>query len=317
MIRQDDSRVAVQILGGLGNQLFQYAAGRALAQRIGARLILDCTSRMANPRTFALDRFPIQADVIRDAPTTIRQRHFRLGGNLGRRITDAFHDAFPRIVQIDGHPFKIVYEKRLFTYDPRFESLAGSNYLIGWQQSYRYFEHAADVVRSELRMEWAPSRANEEWLDRIRQANSVCLHVRRGDYLDQGVQDYFGVCAPSYYARAAQTIRERVENPRFFVFSDDLAWCRDHLTMEDTQFVDANGPEDAADELRLMAACRHHIIANSSFSWWAAWLAGHPKQVVIAPYPWFAGRPSAPDLLPERWIRLPPSLQAETASFKQ
>ena len=185
MTWQDDSRVAVQITGGLGNQLFQYAAGRALAKRLGARLILDCTPRMITSRKFVLDRFPIQAVVIRNAPATVRTRYFRLGGNLGRWITHKFHDAFPRTVQIDGHRFKVVYEKENpFTYDPRFDLLAGSIYLTGWRQSYRYFENASDLVRSELRMRGAPPRTNSEWLDRIRRVNSVCLHVRRGDYLN-------------------------------------------------------------------------------------------------------------------------------------
>jgi hypothetical protein len=301
---QVESRVAVQILGGLGNQLFEYAAGRSLANRLGARLILDCTPRMANSRKFALDRFSIQAAVIHNGPATIRSRYFRREGNLGRWVTNTFHDVFPCTVQIDGHCFKVMYEKELFTYDRRFDILAGSIYLTGWWQSYRYFEKIANVVRSELRMKEAPPRANGGWLERIRQTKSVCLHVRRGDYLDS--RNYFGLCTPTYYARAVKIMRERIESPTFFVFSDDLTWCRDQLSMADLQFVDANGPDDAAAELQLMATCRHHILANSSLSWWAAWLGDHPEQVVIAPDPWFAGGPPARDLLPNQWIRLPP-----------
>jgi Glycosyl transferase family 11 len=302
---QVESRVAVQIFGGLGNQLFEYAAGRSLANRLGARLILDCTPRMANTRKFALDRFSIQAAVILNAPAKIRSRYFRReGSDLGRWVTNTFHNVFPCTVQIDGHRFKVIYERQHLTYDPRFDILAGSIYLTGWWQSYRYFENAANVLRSELRMHGASPRANGEWLDRIRKANSVCLHVRRGDYLDS--RNYFGLCTPSYYARAVQIIRERIESPSFFVFSDDLTWCRDQLSMEAMQFVDANGPDDAAAELQLMATCRHHILANSSLSWWAAWLGDRPEQIVIAPDPWFAGGPPARDLLPKRWIRLPP-----------
>ncbi len=313
MIWQDNSRVAVQIAGGLGNQLFQYAAGRALAKRLGAPLILDCTPRMIDSRKFVLDCFPIRAAVIRNAPPTIRPRYFRLRGNLGRCVTDAFHDAFPRTVQIDGHRFKVVYEKQTFTFDPRFGMLAGSIYLTGWRQSYRYFENAADVVRSDLRMEGVPPRTNSQWLDRIRRVNSVCLHVRRGDYVNS--RAYFGLLTPLYYARAVQIIRELIASPRFFVFSDDLTWCRDQLSMEGMQFVDANGTDDPTAELRLMATCRHHILANSSLSWWAAWLADCPEQIVIAPDPWFAGGPSAPDLLPKRWIRLQSLFQPLKANW--
>jgi hypothetical protein len=305
MAQQNDSRVAVQIMGGLGNQMFQYATGRALAQRLGARLTLDCTPRMANPRTFMLDRFPIEAGIIRNAPVEIRPRRFQLRGSLGRWITHSVHDVFARTEEIDGHRFKIAYEKRAFAYDPRVQSLAGSIYLIGWWQSYRYFDCVAGIIRSELRSPTQPRPSNQAWLERIRQTDSVCLHVRRGDYLDPASVAYFGVCLPSYYTNAVRFIRERVERPAFFVFSDDLAWCRANLPGEDMTFVDANTPDDAADELALMAACRHHIIANSSFSWCAAWLAHHPAQAVVAPDPWFKGERSTPDLLPPSWVRMP------------
>jgi len=305
MIWQAESRVAVQIQGGLGNQLFEYAASRALSNRLGARLILDCTPRTANSRKFALDRFSIQAVVIHDGPAKIRSRYFRReGSDFGRWVTNTFHDVFPCTVQIDAHRYKVIYERQLFSYDPRFATFAGSIYLTGWWQSYRYFENVANVLRSELRMQGGSQLANGEWLDRIRKTNSVCLHVRRGDYLDS--RDYFGLCTLSYYTRAVQIISELIESPCFFVFSDDLAWCREQLSMEAMQFVDVNGPDDAAAELQLMATCRHHILANSSLSWWAAWLGDRPEQIVIAPDPWFAGELSTRDLLPKRWIRLPP-----------
>jgi Glycosyl transferase family 11 len=300
---RNGARIVVQIAGGLGNQLFQYAAGRALANRLGARLFLDCTPRALTPM-YALDRFPIDAEIIRDAPQRIRPRRFRFGGKLGGRITDICHDVIPKRVTIHGHRFKIFYEKQFFSFDQRFDRLYGSIYLTGWRQSYKYFERASDIVRSELRPNCRPSEANGRWLDQIRREDSVCIHVRRGDYLDPCVLARLGLCMPSYYARAIEIVRERLNNPRFFVFSNDLAWCRDHLPAENLQFVDANSPDDATDELQLMASCRHHIIANSSFSWWAAWLATRPDQIVVAPDPWFVNEP-AHDLIPKAWIRLP------------
>jgi Glycosyl transferase family 11 len=302
--RRPNSRVAVQIIGGLGNQLFQYAAGRALAERLGAKLFLDCSARSATERKFFLNRFPISGEVINDAPARIRQRYFSLRGHLGRRFTEAFHDRFPRTVRIHGHSFKVVYERRWFAHDARLHHLLGSVYLTGFWQSYRYFEAASNLIRTELAMEWTPTPANAAWLDRIRQSNSVCLHIRRGDYLKPNVQERFGICDWSYYDRAIEMVQERADHAHYFVFSDDLAWCRDHLAIDNAQFVDVNGPDDAADELRLMAACRHHVIANSSFSWWAAWLAHRSDQIVVAPDPWFDSAPMTPDLLPNRWIRI-------------
>jgi hypothetical protein len=297
-------KVATQLLGGLGNQLFQYAAGRALAQRLGARLVLDCTSRHAEFRPIVLDRLAIDAEIVRNAPGKPRHRYFRIAGTFGRRLTDSFHDYFPRTYRIDGHHFNVFGERQLFTYDPTFKTLSGSTYLIGYWQSYRYFEDAADQIRREVRPAHPPSEENRMWLSRIEACNSVCLHVRRGDYLG-GKADSPVVCGPSYYGDAMQHVSRSLAAPKLFVFSDDIPWCRTAFAGRDVEFVDSNGPDDAIDDLRLMAACQHHIIANSSLSWWGAWLAHHPEQVVIAPQPWLPGAHSDRDLLPPRWIKLP------------
>jgi hypothetical protein len=298
------ARVATHMQGGLGNQLFQYAAGRALAYRLGARLVLDCTPRFASDRPFVLDRYPIDADIVRDGPTKVHRRHFRLSGALGRRLTDAFHDRFPTTHRIGGHAFKVFGDKHWFRYDPAFENLAGAVYLSGYWQSYRYFDKVADLIRNEIRPSSPPSDANRSWLDRIEATNSVCLHVRRGDYLhDQSGPSL--ICARSYYDSAIQHVRRFLTKPQLFVFSNDIAWCRETFAAPDIAFVDVNGSDDAVDDLRLMAACRHHIVANSSLSWWGAWLASRPGQVVIAPLPWWPGVSTHADLLPSGWIKLP------------
>lgn len=297
-------RVAAQLLGGLGNQLFQYAAGRALAKRLGARLVLDCTSRHAPFRPIVLDRFAIDAEVVVDAPGKPRRRHFRIPGRLGRRLTDSFHDHVPTSYRIGRHAFKVFGERKPFRYDPTFETLSRSTYLIGYWQSYRYFEDAAEQIRREIRPTLAPSETNRSWLSRIEACNSVCLHVRRGDYLDGNAESPI-VCGRSYYGAAIQHISRVRTAPKLFVFSDDIAWCRSAFAEQDVTFVDINGPDDAVNDLRLMAACRHHIVANSSLSWWGAWLAHHPEQIVIAPHPWLPGADPDHDLLPTKWIRLP------------
>jgi hypothetical protein len=291
------------MLGGLGNQLFQYAAGRALAQRLGARLVLDCTSRHAEFRPIVLDRLAINAEIVRNAAGKPHSRRLRLPGALGRKLSDAFHDHFPTTYRIDGHRFKVFGEKWSFIYDHRFDELDGSIYLDGYWQSYRYFEAVADLVRDEIRPLGTPSEANRDWLARIKSANSVALHVRRGDYL--GHKGTPLICALSYYNSALQHIRRLLHEPQMFVFSDDVTWCRQAFAAPDITFVDVNGPDDAVDDLRLMTACRHHIIANSSLSWWGAWLAAHPEQVVIAPQPWFPDTPLNTDLLPPNWMTLP------------
>jgi Glycosyl transferase family 11 len=297
-------KVATQLLGGLGNQLFQYAAGRALAERMGARLVLDTTTRHAQYRPIVLDRLAIDAEIVGDAVGKPRRRYFRLPGRLGQRLADSFHDRLPTTYRIDGHRFNVFGERRLFTYDPAFEALFGSTYLIGYWQSYRYFEDSAEQIRRELRPKQPPSEVNRMWHSRIEACNSVCLHVRRGDYLGDQADSPI-VCGLSYYREAMQHVSRFVTAPKLFVFSDDIGWCRSAFASTDAAFVDVNGPDDAIYDLYLMATCRHHIIANSSLSWWGAWLARHPEQIVIAPQPWLPGADTDRDLLPTQWIKLP------------
>ena len=207
-------------------------------------------------------------------------------------------------IELGDHSFNVFGERRLFTYNEAFEKLSGSTYLIGYWQSYRYFEAIVDKLLREIRSKHPVSEANRMWLSRIEESNSVCLHVRRGDYL-RGKVDSPIACGRSYYANAMGHISRLLIHPKLFVFSDDMAWCRSAFANSEAAFVDSNGPDDAVDDLRLMAACRHHIIANSSLSWWGAWLARHPDQIVIAPEPWLPAADSDRDLLPTRWIKMP------------
>jgi len=303
--------VATHLLGGLGNQLFQYAAGRALADRLGASLVLDATAFRTGycQRPFELDRYPIQA--------TVAWRGFRKGPRKGPvplpdsagPVEHALRLA-GSIMGGQGHrgnrrPRLDVFIQRGFDYDPRFETIAGSTYLAGYWQSYRYFESSAETIRRELLRPTPPPGANRDWLSRIGATNAVCVHVRRGDYLLARELRVHGLCSQDYYEKAMHRMAAQLQGAEFFLFSDDHQWCRENFHGPGIHLVDANGPDAAVEDLRLMAACRHHVIANSSLSWWAAWLADHPDQMTIAPEPWFAHLASTPDLLPRRWQTLP------------
>jgi hypothetical protein len=327
--RDDRPVVAARLCGGLGNQLFQFAAGRSLAQRCGARLVLDATyfTLPVVRRKFALAPYRIDSEVVFSGygyPPTRRvvvlprphgfAEHLdgvvdrivhRLGAN-GKRVEEAIAAAVTGLRHVRGLPRALrVFGEKAFDYDCEFTTLGAHTYLDGYWQSYRYFDGIADVIRAELTIAREPNPANKSWLARMQRSNSVCVHVRRGDYLSGDHFGHHGICSTDYYARAMRLVAERVENPQFFVFSDDPGWSRQHVGGPNSAFVDANPPDAADDELRLMAACRHHIIANSSLSWWGAWLARHDGQIVIGPDPWFSGRDETPDLFPANWIALP------------
>jgi len=323
--------IVVRLNGGLGNQLFQFAAARSLAQRCRVRLILDATAFTLpqERRAFALRPYPIAAEVVVNgyafSPTRPLAMLPRPGGvsmhphglldRIAYRLTkrrglveDATLAAVSGFRRLAGRSPGLqlrVFREDTFDYDPAFAALGTNIYLDGYWQSYRYFDDVHDLVVRELTLPYEPNDGNAGWLDRIRTSNSVCVHVRRGDYLMSDHFSQHGVCSANYYGRAMRLMTERTVTPHFFVFSDDLDWSRRHISGDNVAFVDANSAETAHDELKLMASCRHHIIANSSLSWWGAWLARHENQIVAAPDPWFSARKRTPDLFPPSWISLP------------
>ena len=297
----NESIVAVRIVGGLGNQLFQYSTARSLADRLGSELILDCSD--SRDRSVELDQFNIRARLI-GSRSEIRKTHLNLPGTLGRKISKAVQLALPPFIRIDNHTFKQWKEGPERQFDRRITALQGRIYLSGYWQSYRYFENDRDQICADLDLKRSVSSTSFRWKLRIRQSNSVCLHVRRGDYLLREAE--FGQCKLPYYQNAMALLRSRTNRPTFFVFSDDLAWCRSNFNLDDVVFVDCHTPEQVTDELDLMRSCRHHIIANSTLSWWSAWLATASDQIVVAPQPWFtSGGPSYNDIILKEWIRLP------------
>jgi hypothetical protein len=308
--RGSGASVVAYLFGGLGNQMFQYAAGRALALKTGSRLILDATaSTLPKARGYALDGYALAAETRFDGYRyPPRQPAVRFPARQRphwiERAARVVRATIPVSLAAGENSFSVFAEDG-FDFDPRFWQCGTRTYLVGYWQSERYFAEIGHLVRQELTYQRAPDAGNAQWLARLRASNAVCVHVRRGDYLLPAHFTHHGLCSAGYYQRALGLIRARVANPQFFVFSDDWRWCREHLADTDVVIVDANKPDAAQDELRLMAACRHHVIANSSLSWWAAWLAGSSGQIVVAPSPWFTHRPQTPDLFPAGWVTIP------------
>jgi len=304
--------MAVRLMGGLGNQLFQYAAGSAIARARGARLLLDLAhfGTPGDERRYELASFAIDADLmpwptrIHHGARLVTARPSR--AELRRLLARAPLTALRRLASpASWRRFRLVAEAG-FDFDAAPLAAEPGAYLFGYWQSERYFQPIAPALRDTFRAPLAVDARNRAWLGRIKDAaGAVCVHVRRGDYLRPQTAAVHGLCSLAYYRRAMQQIRARVPDAAFFLFSDDREWARESLTGPDTAIVDANAPEDAPQELMLMAACRHHVIANSSLSWWGAWLAQAPGQIVIAPSPWFAHGKPTPDLLPAGWVTLP------------
>jgi Glycosyl transferase family 11 len=266
--------------------MFQYAAGRALALRRGTELRLDLG--WLAPAS----RFVYELGVFRlDVELSWAYRHIR------RERLREFLRLAPAARRQD-------WRREGFSFDSKVIELPENTRLVGYWQSEKYFEDFADVVRADFRFPDALDQRNAAIAREIADATAVAVHVRRGDYVtDPGARQFLGALPLDYYTAAARLMRDRSPDARFFVFSDDPAWCRSHLRLGGpTTFVTHNQGR-GHDDLRLMTLCRHHIIANSSFSWWGAWLAESEAQIVVAPERWGAAG-DAGDVIPDRWCRL-------------
>jgi len=278
--------ITTRLHGRLGNQMFQYAAARGLAARLGVPVALDRRGAIRRgegvlTRVFDLplaepDRLPPDR---KEAPLA-----YGLWRLFGRN---------PRFRRERG-----------LGYNSGFESWGDDSYLHGYWQSERYFAHVADTIRRDFAFPAFSNAQNEEMAAQIGDSLAISLHVRRGDYLTLGAH---AVCDEAYYAAALERVLDGLSGtPTVFVFSDDPDWATENLPLPVEKIVvDFNGPETDFEDMRLMSLCRHNIIGNSSFSWWAAWLNAHADKRVAGPVQWF-GNPKLhnPDILPEGWLRI-------------
>lgn len=286
--------IIVNLKGGLGNQMFQYALGRKLSLLNGTPLKLD-TQGLARAhevgdiyRPFALDAFSIRASIASKSES-VRLRYPY--GILSRAV----------------HAIKSkVFRQAYVGWVPSVLKKRGDAYLDGYFQSPKYFEDIRGTLLEEFRLSSPPATEAEDMAMRMRKTSSVSVHIRRGDYVaTANASAYHGPLTPAYYTKVIKRLRESVPDATWFVFSDDVAWVQENLSFPgDVVYVSGNGFSDQ-EEMILMSSCKHNILANSSFSWWGAWLNQNPEKIVLAPDPWLDNATGHEDLIPESWIRIP------------
>jgi hypothetical protein len=265
--------IIARVEGGLGNQLFIYAAARALALRTGAQLKLDIWNASYQEGNrygsrYQLDQFGIEGEVAERAEVASYMRNSR--AFYWRRKRDR-HLPFALRGIVEE---RALFQRQLLTFRPRRQI-----YLLGYWQREEYFRDEAAKIRRELKPRQAASRQSLEIAQRMRQEESAFVHVRRIDYEHR--------LSVEYYATALKMLSERVNHHSLFVFGDDLEWAKRELPLPDNaQFIEHNGDARNYEDLWLMTQCRHAIIANSSFSWWGAWLNDAPNRTIISPGAW-------------------------------
>lgn len=291
--------IVTKIHGGLGNQMFQYAAGRALSLTHHEGLALDTNEFATYERHqgFELERvFGLN---------TPQLSHQQLRQAFGWRVLPLAQRLAARWPHFPLAEKRIVIEPHL-DYWADMVAVPAHAYLRGYWQSERYFQMYADIIRSDFEFKVPLKGRACHWSEHMQAVHSVSVHIRRGDYVfNQANLAIHGVCSMDYYRQAAATIGLKVNRPEFFVFSDDLDWARQNFKLDhQLHFVDGNEASANYRDMQLMSLCRHHIIANSSFSWWAAWLNNRKDKLVITPACWYVkwGTPSG--LIPDGWIAI-------------
>lgn len=286
-------KVVSRLNGGLGNQMFQYAFGYALAARMGVPFYIE-TGMLANDplRSYALTGLSISAEIM--DPAALKSE-ILWPASLLRRLR-----------WLPSLPGSLRYlSEKSFAFDPEAAATKHSVCADGYWQSPRYFDGHAEILRQEFQLAAPMTAVRQETADWISGVNAVSVHVRRGDYAaNTHTQAFHGLCSAEWYEAAMQRISENVENPHFFVFSDDIDWCRQNIPSNwSMHFVQPQADGRDFEDMHLMSVCKHHIIANSSFSWWGAWLNHKQDKVVIAPAKWFRQSTNdTRDLLPPEWL---------------
>ena len=287
-----------KISHGLGNQLFQYAVARKVSLARKTSLYLDLRyyhHKYATDtyRSFRLNHFNIDYQLLDNSPLLIYL------SKLTKPFPNRSFKPFFRLVREGDNGFNAaaLSEKAMFVY------------LSGFWQSEKYFKDIQEILQKELTLKTKPSQIFSDYKNLINnEMNPISLHIRRGDYVNHAqFKDQFGFLGLDYYRSAIGMYKDKLKTPKFFVFSDDLDWVKENLDFEtNLVFVDCKGENSDIEELMLMRTCAHHIIANSSFSWWGAWLNTSKEKIVVAPKKWFNNMPglNTKDLIPDSWIRM-------------
>ncbi|MCW3081268.1 alpha-1,2-fucosyltransferase [Segetibacter sp.] len=289
--------IIVQLKGGLGNQLFQYAAGLSLAKHHNVEVKVDISELQQPDKEIGTIRAYELNGIIRP-PAIASQKEVEsiTKQNVFKKYLEKLTPSHKRTI----------YNEKQFQFDKNFFNSGKNLYLKGYRQSEKYFKSIEQHVRHDFQLQPGLLTEVEGFEKDLRLKNSVSIHIRRGDYKNSVVQNYHGTLNENYYQKSIDQISAITQDPAFFIFSDDINWVKNNLKFEKpVVFVSGTISKSHYQDFYLMSLCKHNITANSSFSWWAAWLNSNPLKQVIAPHKWFSNpKPDIRDLIPDVWHKL-------------
>jgi hypothetical protein len=291
-----NDKIIMKLQGGLGNQMFQYALGRHLALKNNADLNLDISHyKEDKKREYELKHF----NIVENFATNEEIKSFKKFKKCHKRIIGRLYNA------IFADESKYILENH-FRFMPEVLINARSNvYLDGYWQTEKYFIDIQDIIRKDF-LPKKISAGYEKNLKQNQSKISISIHIRRRDYAqNKKTFEHHGICSPEYYKTAAERIKQVIKKPSYFIFSDDIEWAKNNFKIDGEIIFVSNGILQNYEEMILMSKCDHNIIANSSFSWWGAWLNPNKEKIVIAPKRWFqTPKMDTRDLIPDSWIKI-------------
>ena len=283
----------VKIIGGLGNQMFQYAYAKSLEQK-GYEVKIDISAF----KTYKLhDGYQLNKYNIDLKKSTEEEKNKYYSNTIFSKI----------LRKIGVESSKAIKEKSLL-YDETFLNIEDDNYIEGYFQSEQYFKNIRDILIEQFTIKQEVSNYTKEINNKIALSKNSCsIHIRRGDFVNTTNINIHGSCNLEYYKKAIKYLENKMENISYFIFSDDIAWCKKNIETKNAIFIDNEEKRIPHEDIYLMSLCSHNIIANSSFSWWGAWLNQNENKMVIAPKQWFVDKKmqqQSKDIVCEDWIRI-------------
>lgn len=289
--------IIIKIDEGLGNQLFKYAFARSLSYDLGTELYIDKFNPYSNKEYFKKKIMTQAGKIYNILCNSSYYMNTNFHYNFSHYLEDIPHAQYflnhfnikekifkKKMKRVNFYNFPYVGDENLLEF-PKIENIKTPAYISGAFQSEKYFLHNKDIIKEDLKLKHPAKGKNKEIAEDIQNNNSIAIHVRRGDYLKI---PSMGICTLDYYKKAINFISKQVNNPKFYIFSNDPKWTQENIKIDHpTYYVTNNPPEKGYEDLRLMTLCDNFIIANSSFSWWGAWLSENKNKIIIRPEPWF------------------------------
>lgn len=288
--------INVRLQGGLGNQLFQFSFGISSAQKLNCPVLFDTSHYSTNSQHggFRLDKLNIESNLL----VTVDKHR-----NLFREFSIRLANYFPRVMKIFGY----VSEQVVQHCDNNSCYCDNATY-VGYWQSEHYFKSNKNKLKELFTPRYMSEKSHDVSNEIKASKISLSIHIRRGDYVyNKDANITHGVCSLEYYNKAIDVFNDMASDINVYVFSDDISWCKNNIGDVFEKFHSVNYVSGLTQEedLWLMSLATHHIIANSSFSWWGAWLAKSNNQIVVAPTPWYDKQPiNSCDPALSDWIRL-------------